>query len=131
VQRRGLAISIAFAGAGVGAILLLPWLQSIILAEGWRAACWFIGLLVLLVIAPLSLLVWKRPEDIGFLPDGTSALASASGNRPGSNIVDPAWAMIEWTLTRAVCTMRFWWIVLAYFCGLVAWYAVHVHQKNT
>jgi len=36
VRRRSLAISIAFAGAGVGAILLLPWLQRIILNEGWR-----------------------------------------------------------------------------------------------
>jgi MFS family permease len=26
--------------------------------------------------------------------------------------------------------MRFWWIVLAYFCGLVAWYAIQVHQTK-
>ena len=30
VRRRGFAISIAFSGVGVGAIVLLPWLQSII-----------------------------------------------------------------------------------------------------
>jgi MFS family permease len=53
VAKRGLAISIAFAGAGVGAKLLLPWLQSIILTQGWRASCWAMGLLVLLVLAPL------------------------------------------------------------------------------
>ena len=39
VRRRSLAISIAFAGAGVGAVLLLPWLQTIILNDGWRASC--------------------------------------------------------------------------------------------
>src|SRR3984885_4803710 len=60
VQRRALAIGIAFAGAGGGAVVLLPWLQSIILAQGWRASCSAIGLLVVLVIAPLSLFVWKR-----------------------------------------------------------------------
>jgi MFS family permease len=38
VRRRGLAISIAFAGVGVGAIVLLPWLQSIIAADGWLAS---------------------------------------------------------------------------------------------
>jgi MFS family permease len=130
VRRRGLAISIAFAGAGIGAVVLLPWLQSIILAKGWRAACWAIGLLVLVVIAPLSLLVWKRPEDIGLLPDGASALPSAGVYRQASNIVDPRWTATEWTLARAVRTMRFWWIVLAYFCGLVAWYAVQVHQTK-
>ena len=43
VRRRALAISIAFAGAGVGAVLLLPWLQTIILAKGWRASCVAMG----------------------------------------------------------------------------------------
>jgi MFS family permease len=130
VRRRALAIGIAFAGAGVGAIVLLPWLQSIILTDGWRASCSAIGLLVLLAITPLSLLVWKRPEDIGLLPDGASAQPAPTGARPASNIVDQAWAATEWTLARAARTMRFWWIVLAYFCGLVAWYAIQVHQTK-
>ena len=130
VRRRALAISIAFAGAGVGAIVLLPWLQSIILTQGWRDSCSAIGLLVLLVTAPLSLLVWNRPEDIGLLPDGASAQPASTGARPASNIVDQAWAATEWTLARAARTMRFWWIVLAYFCGLVAWYAIQVHQTK-
>jgi hypothetical protein len=34
------------------------------------------------------------------------------------------------TLARAVRTSRFWWIVIAYFRGLVAWYAVQVHQTK-
>src|SRR5215470_1065716 len=70
LRRRGLAISIAFAGAGVGAIVLLPWMQSIILSDGWRASCWAIGMLVLLAVAPLNLLVRKKPEEIGLMPDG-------------------------------------------------------------
>ena len=36
VRRRALAIGIAFSGVGVGAILILPWLQAMILHEGWR-----------------------------------------------------------------------------------------------
>ena len=43
VRRRALAIGIAFSGVGVGAILILPWLQTIILQEGWRSACWALG----------------------------------------------------------------------------------------
>jgi hypothetical protein len=39
VRRRGLATGIAFAGVGVGAIVLLPWLQSLILTDGWRVSC--------------------------------------------------------------------------------------------
>ena len=129
-RRRALAISIAFAGAGVGAIVLLPWLQSIILDQGWRASCTAIGFFVVLVIAPLDLLVRKRPEDLGLLPDGATAQPASTGARRASNVVDPAWAATEWTLARASRTARFWWIVLAYFSGLVAWYAVQVHQTK-
>ena len=129
VRRRALAISIAFAGAGVGGIVLLPWLQTIIVGEGWRAACTVIGLLALLVVAPLTLLVRKRPEDIGLLPDGAAQLDTAARKVP-SNIVDPVWAATEWTLARAVRTARFWWIVVGYFCALVAWYGIQVHQTK-
>jgi MFS family permease len=130
VRRRALAIGIAFSGAGVGAIVLLPWLQSIILTEGWRASCSAMGLLVLLAVAPFNLLVRRRPQDIGLLPDGDARLPSAAGKRQASNIVDPAWVAIEWTLARAMRNARFWWIALGYFCALAAWYAVQVHQTK-
>jgi MFS family permease len=130
VRRRGLAISIAFSGVGAGAIVLLPWLQSIIVDAGWRASCWAMGLLVLLVAAPLNLLVRKKPEEIGLLPDGESQRGPAAERRPASNVVDPAWAAVEWTLARALRTGRFWWIAVGYFCAVVAWYAVQVHQTK-
>jgi MFS family permease len=130
VRRRGLAISIAFSGVGVGGILLLPWLQSTILTDGWRASCRAIGLLVLLAVAPLNLLVRMKPEDVGTMPDGDALSLSAADKRQASNIVDAAWVTIEWTLARAVRTTRFWWIVLGYFCSLIAWYAVQVHQTK-
>jgi len=130
LRRRGLAISIAFAGAGVGAIVLLPWLQSIILSDGWRASCRAIGLLVVLAVVPLNLMVRKRPEEIGLLPDGEARPASPSEPHRAPHIVDPAWAAVEWTLMRAASTARYWWIVLGYFCALVAWYAVQVHQTK-
>jgi MFS family permease len=44
--------------------------------------------------------------------------------------VDPAWAAVDWTLGRAILTVRFWWIALGYFCGLYVWYAVQVHQTK-
>lgn len=129
-RNRGLALSIAFSGAGVGAIVLLPWLQTIIIGDGWRAACSVMGWLVLLVIAPINLLVRKRPEDIGLLPDGATHSAQAEGARRRANVVDAEWAATEWTLARAMRTARFWWIALGFFCALVAWYAVQVHQTK-
>ncbi len=130
VRKRGLAISIAFSGVGFGAIVLLPTLQWIIVNHGWRASCWAMGLLVLLVAGPINLFVHRRPEDIGLAADGAARPDAPTQTRRASNVVDPDWAAVNWTLSRAVRTGRFWWIVLAYFCALVAWYAVQVHQTK-
>ncbi len=129
-RRRALAISIAFAGVGAGAIILLPWLQTIITEQGWRAACRAMGWLVILVLAPLNWFVRHRPQDLGLLPDGDPAPTADSPTRPRHTIVDAGWAATEWTLQRALRTTRFWWIMLGFFCGVYAWYAVQVHQTT-
>jgi MFS family permease len=130
VANRALAIGIAFSGVGVGAILIMPWLQALILNDGWRTACWKLGLITLVVLLPINLLVTKSPESLGLLPDGEShAPGSAAKKRP-SNIVDPKWAAIEWTVPRALRTGRFWWLALSYFAGGWIWYSVQIHQTK-
>ena len=78
VRRRGLAIGIAFAGAGIGSIIMLPWVQLMIERTGWRTACTAMGILVLVALAPINLLLRKRPQDIGLEPDGDAAPNPAS-----------------------------------------------------
>jgi MFS family permease len=130
VRRRGLALSIAFSGVGVGSIILLPWLQALIQRAGWRAACWTMATLMLGLLVPLNLLLRQRPEDLGLQPDGDSAPYGQPAASQLSNVVDAAWAAVDWTLGRAVRTTRFWWITLGYFTALYAWYAVQVHQTK-
>jgi sugar phosphate permease len=117
---------------GVGAILILPWLQAIILRDGWRSACWTLGVITLVILIPINLIVAKRPQDLGLLPDGAKgaeAGASAAA-RHARNIVDTEWAATEWTVSRAIRTARFWWLVGGFFCGGFVWYAVQVHQTK-
>jgi MFS family permease len=130
VRRRGLAISLAFSGVGLGSIILLPWLQGLISRSGWRAACWALGFLVLVLLAPLNLLLKKRPEDLGLVPDGDHASPDGLAGRRTSNVVDPVWAAVDWTLGRAMRTARFWWIAVGFLCGLFSWYAVQIHQTK-
>jgi MFS family permease len=131
VRRRGLAIGIAFSGAGVGSIVILPWMQRLIADYGWRAACLAMAALVVVALAPLNLFTRRRPEDIGLLPDGDRVPDSSDGNgvHP-ANVVDPAWVSVDWTLGRAMRTARFWWVSAGFFGGLWAWYAVQVHQTK-
>src|SRR5262249_17083380 len=119
VRRRGLAIGIAFAGVGIGSVTLLPSGQPLIRAGG-RPAFPGMGLLILIALAPINLLLRKRPEDLGLQPDG-DAVSSVSSGKAVSNVLDPVWAGTEWTLARALRTARFWWIALGYFCGLYIW----------
>ena len=130
VRRRGLATSIAFAGVGIGSIVLLPLVQALIVEFGWRTACTGLGLLVLLVLVPLNLLVHRRPEDLGLGPDGDAVAATGAAAPSHANVIDHAWVAIDWTLARAVRSARFWWIAVGFFCAMFAWYAVQVHQTK-
>ena len=130
VRRRGLAVGIAFSGVGIASIVIFPWLQTLIVARGWRYACVAVAILVF-ALFPLNLLQRRRPEDLGLLPDGDAAPTAAAGARGhAANVVDPVWASVEWTLPRAIRTARFWWLAVGFFAGLWAWYAVQVHQTR-
>src|ERR1700709_2055586 len=96
VRPRGLAIGIAFAGVGIGSIIMLPWVQLMIERTGWRTAGSAMGILVVAALAPINLLLRKRPQDIGLEPDGDASPSASS--RHVSNVVDPAWAGVDWTL---------------------------------
>ena len=129
-RRRGMATGIAFSGVGIGSIVMFPWLQSLIAALGWRAACWALVGVLAVVLVPLNAVFQRgRPEDLGLRPDGDAAAVGTPGGHP-SNVVDPAWVAVDWTLARAVRTARFWWLALAFFGALFAWYAVQVHQTK-
>ena len=130
VRRRGLAMGVAFSGVGAGSIILLPGLQAIIGRDGWRAACWATGVLVLALLAPLNLLLKRRPQELGLEPDGDRYAGRAVASSPTTNVVDPAWVAVDWTLGRALHTARFWWIAVGYAAGMFAWYAVQVHQTK-
>lgn len=132
VRKRGLALGVAFSGVGAGSIVLFPWVQGMIDHAGWRQACWVVAGVLVVVVFPLNMVLQRRrPEDLGLAPDGDPA-RSATGGKPTrtDNVVDHAWAAIDWTLARAVRTSRFWWLGASFFSSLYAWYAIQVHQTK-
>ncbi|GAB5467286.1 MAG: MFS transporter [Rhodospirillales bacterium] len=133
VRNRGLAIGIAFSGVGVGAMIFLPAMQWIIDKEGWRTACLAMAALVLVVTVPLNALFQRgSPQEMGLEPDGGPPKGRRGAPPPpvADAIVDPAWVATDWTLRRAARTARFWWVAVAFFCGLFVWYAVQTHQTQ-
>jgi len=106
VRRRGPLLGISgVAGAllGVGAFPnLVNWLIPL---YGWRAAYMVLGVMLLLVMAPLGYLFFRnRPEDHGLLPDGLTTPASLTV--PSTSAV--IFTEDNWTLQEATRTPVFW-----------------------
>jgi sugar phosphate permease len=77
-------------------------------------------------LAPLNLLLRRKPADLGLEPDGDSSeeIVSDSRNFTGAT------ASVDRTLGRALRTPRFRWLALSYFYALFTWYAVQVYQTK-
>ena len=71
VAKRGRATSIAAVGGGVGTAIGVPIALLLINTVGWRLTWVIFGLAIWIVILPCyGLLMRRRPEDLGLLPDG-------------------------------------------------------------
>ncbi len=100
-QRRGTALGIAWAGGGVGIVLLVPATQLMISNWGWSTA--YVGLAVItamLVIPPVPL----------FLPASTSTAAKEA---PTPNVQTEKQLETDWTVKRALANRAFWLLFIA------------------
>ena len=110
VARRPLANSIATVAQMAGLVAMPLIAQLAMRGHGWRAGWIAIGVTVLAVgFVPVWLLMVRRPEDLGLLPDRAAAPAAAAtrANSPVEHI--------ETTFSRrqAVRTSAFW-LLLGY-----------------
>ena len=85
--RRGLAMSLAMAGIGVGGTLFSPILTFFLESYGWRASYRLMAGIILVIALPAALfLLRKRPEDLGLEPLGGQADTAAKGTRPSGGV---------------------------------------------
>lgn len=75
LRMRGRALSIVILGAGLAGVLASVWVW-VIAAVGWRLPLVLAGVGFWVVCIPLALVMRRRPEDYGQLPDGDEARAS-------------------------------------------------------
>jgi MFS family permease len=114
-RKRGTASGVALAGIGVGTLLLVPALQAVINAYGWRTAYIVLAATIVIVIPVLSVTLYRyRPQELGLLPDGDQGEGSKRAQlsnpqlRSEALIVDSEWVGRNWSLLSAVRTGRFW-----------------------
>ena len=83
-RRRGLAMSLAMAGIGLGGTIFSPVLTYLLENYGWRNTYQIMALIILVIALPAALfLIKKRPEDVGLLPLGAQEAAPKSGATAG------------------------------------------------
>ena len=126
-RRRGLALSLTMLGFSVSVAVHPPLAQWLTDALGWRTAWVVMGVATwAMLLPPVLLLVFDRPEVLGLRPDGKPAPAAGdAAPRPGAERDD---AVVGLSLPEARRTGAFW-IILASnssFAALVT--AMFFHQ---
>tara|TARA_B100001142_G_scaffold329615_1_gene393593 strand:+ start:1219 stop:2475 length:1257 start_codon:yes stop_codon:yes gene_type:complete len=123
VKYRGRATGLLFSFHSIGmlAFPLLAW--TIIQWYDWRSAWLVIGILVLTLSLPFTLLfVEHRPEDLGLLPDGDSS--DTHNNDPEESFVEE----VSWTLGQAAKTKVLWILAASGGILFLLQSGMNVHQ---
>jgi len=104
-KRRGLALAIMMLGIGIGATVMPPLVQRLILNVGWRVAFASYGCAVLVIALPVvGAFLKDTPAQMGLLPDGAT-FALVTNHRASSGL--------SWSDARH--TRPFWLMVIAFF----------------
>jgi len=117
-RKRIRALTLITLMAGFASTIFLPLAEWLIQQQGWRTS--LVTLAVILAVGTIpahALVLRRRPEDLGFHPDGEpmssrqAEIRHASGLRVGEALRDPAFA----------------WVAVAFWLSTIAVIAVGVH----
>jgi MFS family permease len=119
VDRRGLAISLAFNGASSGGVVVAPMLVLLVEKVGFTAAMLVMTAIMLVVLVPM-VMAWIGP------PPSAASLAECPSQ---ASLVSQA-TRDQTDVSRAIVLRRlaFWTISLPFALGLVAQIGFIVHQ---
>jgi MFS family permease len=130
-QKRGFALGIAMAGAGVGMLVIVPFSQHLIEQFGWRVSYCVLAAMVLVFIVPLNMIFQRKgPDEIGVMPNGRTiqtkheAYILASASETLKTSMQPK----ESTLHNSLKESRFWILLMVYFYTPMATQGPLVHQ---
>ena len=119
LRKRGMAFALFSASMSSTGFVFPLLAQGLVDLQDWRLVWLVMGVVMLVVPLPLAVLVVRRrPEDMGLLPDGAVATPPRH-TRPIAGGEDPAVeasaATAGWTLREALGTRTFWLVVAGLF----------------
>lgn len=118
VEKRGTATSVTTLFLMVGLIAMPLIAQAAIVLDGWRTGWLAVGATVLIIgFLPNWLLMVRRPEDVGLVPDGAQAAREGTGTSGNEHPTPTAEPEPAFSRSEALRTPAFW--LLSLFTALV------------
>ena len=126
-RSRARALLLVTLAGGLASTIFLPLSAWLVEAQGWRGALFDLAaILALLTILPHALVLRRRPEDLGLLPDGVEPTRSPreeTARAPN----EPAAELRSVPLDAALRGPAFWLLAGALSLGTLSQAAMYVH----
>lgn len=141
-RQRGRALTVLTFIAGFASVIYIPLAGRLVAALGWRQALVVLAaLLAAGTVLPHALLLRRRPQDLGLLPDGATTEPTVARDPATAVAAKPPWhtspAEGADQLTHgeqlgvparvALRGAAFWWLTIAFCLNAVGVLAVNVH----
>lgn len=111
-EHLSVAISMAFAGLGLGALFIVPGVQYLLQTRDWRESYQIMGIVLVALVPLVFVLPWKRYAD-GHPDYLQLKRSSAIPER-------------DWTVQAAMRTRAFWGLVWVFFFTALGMFAIMV-----
>ena len=122
-RRRNIALALTGIYRPISGALIIQTFTVIALLADWRTAFRYLGFFSLALAIPVIVIMRRRPEDIGLLPDGAPRSPSAAGSSPAAATGQAGTrgaAEASWTVKEALRTQAFWLMAVVTFLKVAA-----------
>ncbi|MDP6632687.1 MAG: MFS transporter [Dehalococcoidales bacterium] len=124
IQKRGRALAIARLGNNLSNIIFVPVTVFVIAASGWRTMFVIFAVVTwLVVLIPSTILMRRRPEDMGLLPDGIDP--GKADQESFSTRITPQLEPV-WTRREVLKTGSFWLLTIALGINSMAFQGINI-----
>ena len=122
-RRRNIALAFTGIFRPISGAVIVPLFAVITLLADWRTAFRIFGLFSLVLVIPMAIIMRRRPEDIGLLPDGartpaTTIAETTSTAHGGHELTRGQADEASWTSREAMRSKAFWMVSMVAFLNV-------------
>ena len=126
LKRRNTALALTGMFRPISGAIIVQIVSLFASTYGWRSAFSFLGIFSIALSLPMILIIRRRPEDLGLLPDGVRHEVSDSNETvlPGSADLEQEKSRVtnyeqsSWTGREVLRTPAFWLVALTVMCSI-------------